>query len=53
MEFNWNEYDKKEIKQEALKMIKKMFNLKYPDVNFDRKKIETTLDENIKDFFES
>ena len=53
MEFNWNEYDKKEIKLEALRMIKKMFDLKYPDVNFNKNEIEIKLDVNIKDFFES
>ncbi len=45
---NWNDKDKEQIRESALKKIKEKLAFKYPDVLFSIKEAEELLDEEIK-----
>jgi len=44
---NWNEEDKKQIKEKALKKIKEKMSFKYPDVSFSEKEAGALVEEEI------
>jgi len=47
-EFNWNEYDKEEIKEKSIERVHVLAEY-YPDVKFEEKELEKFLDETLED----
>src|SRR3989344_4067687 len=48
-QYNWNEKDKKELRDIAMEFIIDKSNKKYPDVNFPREEAERLVDEEIRE----
>lgn|SRR3989338_794684 len=46
----WNDKDKEQIREKALKKIKEKLASKYQDVSFSAKEVEKLVDKEIKDF---
>ncbi len=45
---NWNDKNKKYIKEKVLKKIKEKLALKYPDISFSAKEVDRLVDEEIR-----
>jgi len=45
---NWNDKDKKDIKEGALKKIKEKLEFKYPDISFSKRESKIFLEKEIK-----
>ena len=45
--YNWNQWDKNHIREEAIKEINKILSSKYPDVSFQENEVKLIVDKEI------